>query len=114
MNDWLEKEQIRSMVAAPIVFKGEVLGVIAGFIRGDLSKISAVWARVIGEHIGAALANARAFSEIQRLKSQLEIQNTYLQEEVVSQAFGNMIGKALPCATSSARLIWWPRRRHRF
>jgi transcriptional regulator with GAF, ATPase, and Fis domain len=77
------------------VFKGEVLGVIAGFIRGDLSKISAVWARVIGEHVGAAVANARAFSEIQRLKSQLEVQNTYLQEEVVeSKAFGNLIGKS--------------------
>ena len=95
MNNWLEKEQIRSVVAAPIVFKGEVLGVIAGFIRGDLSKISAVWARVIGEHIGAAVANARAFSEIQRLKSQLEVQNTYLQEEVIeAKAFGNLIGKS--------------------
>jgi transcriptional regulator with GAF, ATPase, and Fis domain len=95
MNDWLEKEQIRSMVATPIVFKGEVLGVASGFLRRDLSKISAVWARVIGEHVGAAVANARAFSEIQRLKSQLEVQNTYLQEEVVeSKAFGNLIGKS--------------------
>ncbi len=95
MNSWLETEQIRSMAAAPIVFKGEVLGVIAGFIRGDLSRISAVWARVLGEHIGAALANARAFAEIQRLKSQLEVQNTYLQEEVIeAKAFGNLIGKS--------------------
>jgi len=95
MNNWLEKEKIRSVVAAPIVFKGEVLGVIAGFIRGDLSKMSAVWARVIGEHVGAALANARAFSEIQRLKSQLEVQNTYLQEEMIeAKAFGNLIGKS--------------------
>jgi transcriptional regulator with GAF, ATPase, and Fis domain len=48
---------------------------------------------VFADHIGAAIANARAFEEIQRLKAQLELQNNYLQEEVVeAKAFGDLIG----------------------
>ncbi|MFZ2642139.1 MAG: sigma 54-interacting transcriptional regulator, partial [Verrucomicrobiia bacterium] len=41
------------------------------------------------------IANARAFEEIQRLKAQLELQNTYLQEEVVeAKAFGDLVGQS--------------------
>jgi transcriptional regulator with GAF, ATPase, and Fis domain len=44
---------------------------------------------------GAAIANARAFDEIQRLKAQLELQNSYLQEAVVeAKAFGGLIGQS--------------------
>lgn len=37
----------------------------------------------------------KAFEEIQHLKAQLELQNTYLQEEVVeAKAFGNLVGQS--------------------
>ena len=40
-------------------------------------------------------SNARAFEEIQRLRAQLELQNAYLQEEVVeSKAFGDLVGQS--------------------
>src|SRR3989454_392086 len=45
--------------------------------------------------MGAAIANARAFEEIQRLKAQLEVHNAYLQEEVVqAKAFGELVGES--------------------
>ena len=51
--------------------------------------------QIFADHIGAAIANARAFEEIQRLKAQLEQQNTYLQEEVVeAKAFGDLVGQS--------------------
>jgi transcriptional regulator with GAF, ATPase, and Fis domain len=54
-----------------------------------------VWGRVFADHIAGAIANARAFEEIQRLKSQLEQQNAYLQEEVVeAKAFGDLVGQS--------------------
>jgi transcriptional regulator with GAF, ATPase, and Fis domain len=50
---------------------------------------------VFADHIGSAIANARAFEEIRRLKSQLEQQNAYLQEEVVeARAFGDLVGQS--------------------
>jgi hypothetical protein len=77
--------------------------------------------------------NTRAFEEIQRLKEQLELQNTYLEEEVVeAKAFGDLLGQsrytptsrssrpmagiareADPCASSSAKSKWWPQRKPR-
>jgi transcriptional regulator with GAF, ATPase, and Fis domain len=84
---------IHVMNAAPISYKGELLGVIAGFICGNPPSESLPWGQVFADHIGAAIANARAFREIERLKAQLELQNDYLQEEVVeAKAFGDLIG----------------------
>ena len=49
----------------------------------------------------------RAFEEIEVLKSQLELHNAYLQEEVVeAKAFGDLVGQSrVLAATSSAKLI---------
>jgi transcriptional regulator with GAF, ATPase, and Fis domain len=92
---WLAQERIRGYAATPIIFKGEVLGVIIGFTRENLPDESRPWGRIFADHIGAAIANARAFEEIQRLKAQLELQNTYLREEVVeAKAFGDLVGQS--------------------
>jgi transcriptional regulator with GAF, ATPase, and Fis domain len=93
--DWLRPERIRGLNATPIVFKGEVFGVVIGFTRAALPDEARPWGRIFADHIGAAIANARAFEEIQRLKAQLELQNAYLQEEVVeAKAFGDLIGQS--------------------
>ena len=93
--DWVKQERIRVCGAMPIMFKGEVLGVIVGFTREEVPDESRPWGRIFADHIGAAIANARAFEEIQRLKAQLELQNTYLQEEVVeAKAFGDLVGQS--------------------
>ena len=57
----------------------------------------------------------RAFEEIEVLKSQLELHNTYLQEEVVeAKAFGDLVGQSSGLRhMSSARLTWWPPRKLR-
>lgn len=95
--DWLNREQVRSCGITPIQFKGEVLGAMAGFSRDEMLGVEgvAVWGRIFADHIGAAIANARAFEEIELLKARLELQNTYLQEEVQeAKAFGSLIGQS--------------------
>ena len=90
-----EQKQIRGFNGTPITFKGEVLGVTAAFVREDSPDEALPWGQIFADHIGAAVANARAFEEIQRLKAQLEQQNTYLQEEVVeAKAFGDLVGQS--------------------
>ena len=92
--DW-EKEQIQGFTGSPITFKGEVLGVCAGFTRATIPEEARLWGQIFADHIGAAIANARAFEEIRRLTSQLEQQNAYLQEEVVeAKAFGDLVGQS--------------------
>ena len=93
--EWLNQELILGCGITPIMFKGEVLGVLTGFTRQNLPEESRPWGRVFADHLGAAIANARAFDEIQHLKAQLEQRNTYLQEEVVeAKAFGNLVGRS--------------------
>ena len=53
------------------------------------------YGQMFGDYLGAAVMNARAFEEIQRLKAQLELHNAYLQEEVIeARAFGDLIGQS--------------------
>jgi transcriptional regulator with GAF, ATPase, and Fis domain len=93
--DWLSRERVRGLGATPIIFKGEVLGIVVVFTRSNLSEEARPWGRVFANHIGAAIANARAFEEIHRLKAQLELQNAYLLEEVVeAKAVGDLIGQS--------------------
>ena len=93
--DWLVQEQIRGFSGSPMTFKGEVLGVYATFVREDTPDEALPWGQIFADHIGAAIANAQAFEEIQRLKAQLEQQNTYLQEEVLeAKAFGDLVGQS--------------------
>ena len=92
---FLRRERIRVWQGTPIVFKGEVLGVMGAFSRVSIPEAGPMWARIFADHIAAAIANARAFEEIERLKSHLELEKAYLQEEVVeSKAFGELVGRS--------------------
>jgi len=94
---WTRQERIRGLTIGPIILKGEILGVLAGYLRRDLAANEDIhsWSSIFCDRIAAVMANARAFEEIQSLKAQLELQNTYLQEEVIeAKAFGDLIGQS--------------------
>ncbi len=93
--DWLKPEQIRGFNGVPIIYKGEVLGVIAVFSRANVPPEAEVWGRIFADHVAGAIMNTRAFEQIQALKAQLEQQNAYLEEEVVeAKAFGELVGQS--------------------
>jgi transcriptional regulator with GAF, ATPase, and Fis domain len=93
--EWLKAEKIRGFHGGPIFYKDEVVGIISVFTRSNVPDESKVWGHIYANHIGGAIANARAFEEIQRLKAQLEMQNAYLREEVVeAKAFGELVGQS--------------------
>lgn len=81
---WAEAEGIESFAGQPLCFKGQVLGVVAFFSRKRLSKQDLGWLRVFADHAAVAIANARAFEEIARLKEAAERERDYLREEVRS------------------------------
>lgn len=93
--DWAQQEGIRGFVGQPLVFKGAILGVLAIFTRTPLSQHSLDWLRMIADLMAASIANARAFDEIQSLRTQLELENAYLKEEVSdARAFGEIVGNS--------------------
>jgi len=51
--------------------------------------------RMIADHAATAIVNARAFEKIQRLQEQLELECSYLREEVQeASAFGDIVGQS--------------------
>jgi len=93
--EWITRERIRGWHGMPIVYQGEILGVIAVYTRENIPEKTQVWGRIFADHIAGSIANARAFEENQRLRAQLEQQNSYLKEEIVeAKAFGALIGQS--------------------
>ena len=94
--DWVARESIRGMAAQPLVFRGDVIGVLAVFTRIPVVMDELIWHRMLADHAASAIVNARAFAEIDHLKRQVELENEYLREEVATEgAFGEIIGSSM-------------------
>jgi transcriptional regulator with GAF, ATPase, and Fis domain len=94
-GNWLRKEGIKSFAGHPLIFRDETLGVLGVFRRSFIDEQAFVWLRAFADHAAAAIANARAFEEIARLKKELELENEYLQQEVkTAHAFGGIVGQS--------------------
>jgi transcriptional regulator with GAF, ATPase, and Fis domain len=92
---WAKAERIVAFAGQPLIFKGETLGVLAVFSRGHIRQSQFEWLRTFADHAAVALANARAFEEVARLRQQIELERDHLREEVrEALAFGNIIGKS--------------------
>jgi transcriptional regulator with GAF, ATPase, and Fis domain len=93
--DWVRSERITSFVGQPLVFHDETLGVLAVFRREPIDEHESRWLRMFADQAASAIANARAFSELERLRQQLESHNAYLKEEVdAALAFGRIVGRS--------------------
>lgn len=93
--DWAKSEGIRALGGQPLIHQGEILGVLAVFTRACLDEENLTWMRMIADHAASAIANARAFEEIEQLKSQLELERDYLRDEVLeAHEFGDIVGES--------------------
>jgi len=92
---WLEREGIRTLAAQPLVFRDDVLGVLALFDRGELDAEALEWLRVFADYAAVSIANARALEEIDSLRARLEDENLYLREEVTAAlGMGGFVGES--------------------
>lgn len=65
------------------------------FTRIPLVPEGMLWLRVMADHAATAITNARAFEEIERLKGQLELECSFLREEIEeARAFGDIVGES--------------------
>jgi transcriptional regulator with GAF, ATPase, and Fis domain len=95
--DWIRREAIESFAGHPLVFRGELLGVLGVFRRARINGHEFGWLRMFANQAAASVANAHAFSELDRLRQQLESHNAYLREEVDSALnFGRIVGRSRP------------------
>jgi transcriptional regulator with GAF, ATPase, and Fis domain len=80
--DWIRQEGIESFAGHPLQFRGDLLGVLGVFRRALINEHEFGWLQMFANQAAASVANARAFSELDRLRQQLESHNAYLKEEV--------------------------------
>ena len=93
--EWVRHESIACFAGQPLVFRDEMLGVLGVFRRAPIAEEEFGWLRMFANQAASAIANARAFSELDRLRQQLESHNAYLKEEVDSvQNFGSIVGRS--------------------
>lgn len=93
---WTKREGIRGFVGQPLLHRDEILGVLGVFLRQPIVEDALLWMRMVADHAAAAIANARAFEEIGRLRTQLELENEYLRDEVkvATGCCGEIIGQS--------------------
>ncbi|WP_397570955.1 sigma 54-interacting transcriptional regulator [Schlesneria sp. T3-172] len=106
--DWMRAEGICGFAGQPLIHQGQILGVLALFSRRLICEENMGWLRMIADHAAAAIAIARAFTEIETLRKRLELENEYLREEATeSAAFGELIGHsaALEAVTRQIDLV---------
>jgi transcriptional regulator with GAF, ATPase, and Fis domain len=94
---WARAEGIRSFAGQPLVADGETIGVLGVFSREPVGQDAFRSVRIFADHAAAAIARARAWDEVERLRAQLERENRYLRDEVNEAThFGDMVGTSLP------------------
>jgi transcriptional regulator with GAF, ATPase, and Fis domain len=92
--EWIEKEEIIGFAGEPLCHRREVLGVLAMFTRIHLAEESTFWLQMAAKQAAISMINSRAFDEIAAMKERIELENTYLKEELdEAQAFGEIIGQ---------------------
>jgi transcriptional regulator with GAF, ATPase, and Fis domain len=93
--EWVREEGIKAFAGQPLICRGDVLGVLAVFSRAKFNDEDFTWLRTFADHAAVAIWNARAFDELNRLRSQLELENEYLHEEVKQALrFGDIVGRS--------------------
>ena len=80
-REWIRREGVETFTAHPLVLRGEVLGVLALLDRGLLDKEDFERLHEFADHAAVAIANARAFEEIEFHRARLEEEKAHLDEE---------------------------------
>jgi transcriptional regulator with GAF, ATPase, and Fis domain len=93
--DWVRAEGIEAFGGQPLLYRGDVLGVLGVFVRVRLTQSAIDVLRVLANHAAAAIASARAFDEIARLQTRLQRENEYLREVVTTHDdFTTIVGSS--------------------
>ncbi len=91
--DWVYSENIHGFAGHPLVFGGEVLGVLGVFARVHINEHQFQWLRVFADQAAVSIANARAFEEIESWRLLAERENDYLRSEV-RESLGGFKGQS--------------------
>jgi len=82
---WLRENGLCSFAGYPLIFKDEVLGVLAMFSRRAIQEEEYHRLAVFANQAAIAVKTAQMFEELERLKNRLEAENVCLQQEIETE-----------------------------
>ena len=92
--DWIARENIRDFLGQPLLYRGQVLGVLAMFCRSSQSPQALNQLRLVADYLAVSLANAQSFAELHRLQRRLELENSYLKNESGAPSGDLLLGES--------------------
>ena len=92
---WLLENGLRAFAGLPLLFRGDLLGVLAIYMRRPLAQEAFERLFVFANTAAVAIQNARLFSQVDLLNRRLTAENRYLQEEVQNELnCGDIVGRS--------------------
>ena len=92
---WMKDNGLQSFAGYPLVFRGDVLGVIAMFGRRPLAEEECERLATFAHQAATAIKNAQLFAEVEQLTIRLQAENVYLREEInLEHHFDEFIGES--------------------
>jgi GAF domain-containing protein len=92
--EWVRAEGIQAFAGLPLLSRGELLGVLGVFVRAAITPAAVDVLRIVTNHAAAAIATARAFSQIEAMRQQLLIENQRLRRGDEPDALEDMVGES--------------------
>ena len=94
--EWADRESIKGFIGQPLIHRDELIGVLGVFLRVQVVENALLSLRMVVDHLASAIVNARAFEEINELRSRLASENEYLREELnAARPYDGIIGKSV-------------------
>ncbi len=81
-QEWIAENGFHSFAGYPLIFREELLGVVAMFSRRVMPVHVFERLAVFANQAAIAIKNAQLFTEVKHLKDRLQTENTYLQKEI--------------------------------
>ena len=80
--EWAKREAIRSFAGYPLIFRDNLLGVIAVFSRESLEDQEFAWLGLFANHAAVAIANTRAFEDLSKVEEALRSSESNLSRTI--------------------------------
>jgi len=94
-KEWIKINGLRSFGAYPLIFREELLGTVAMFSQRKITQFEFKHLAGFANQAAVAIKNAQLFSEVKRLKDQLQAECVYLREELkLHHDFEEIVGNS--------------------
>jgi formate hydrogenlyase transcriptional activator len=94
--DWIAKHELQGYAGYPLLFDGELEGVLGIFRCRPWEEQEFLALRIFASQAAIAIKNADLVERTERRSAQLSVENAYLQQELHAVHGGEIVGRSAP------------------